>query len=368
MGTALATTRAGATRAAADSGAAAAIAPPTPAAGLDLARPTGPVADALAGGRLLLTRGDDELDRLEHVLRTGRIDDSERFRVGAGLNGEVYRVRLHDPSAPDGARWIVEKTASGQAAQEEFGWRLARALGIDYLVAAAIRRADGAARIEFKPGTSLTMTGLRDADALEGALTVRYFDDAERLGITTDEARQAARIDRQLLQVFDYLLANNDRHGGNGLYDAVTGAVTFIDSGHAGRGALSVNGGTTLEPALRLYQAGDAGGRVDLDPAVVELIRRRLTPERVRTLHAEVFEATGIAGPESGSVGARFISHVRSPTYRSGIVERLDNVLTTGGYTHRRYEGDAGGELPPLVDDRANARGLRDVRAAFARF
>jgi hypothetical protein len=333
----------------------------------DATRPTGPVADALAGGRLLLTRGDDELDRLEAMLRSGRIDASERIRVGSGLNGELFRVRVHDPldeAAP--ARWVVEKSAGGQAAQEEFGWRLARALGIDHLVAAAIRRADGAARIEYKAGRSLTMSGQHTADDLERALTVRYFDDAERLGISEDEARQAARIDRQLLQVFDYLLANNDRHGGNGVYDAISGAVTFIDSGHAGRGALAVNGGTTLEPALRMYQAGNAGGRIDLDPVVVDYLRRRLTPERIRELHAEVFEAPGIAGPEPRSVGERFIGLVRSRDYREGIVARLDNVLETGGYTHRRYDGDAGGELPPLAGERLDGvRGFRDVRNAL---
>jgi hypothetical protein len=330
-------------------------------------RPTGPVADALDGVRLLFTRGDDELDRLEQLLRTGPIDESERLPVGGGMNGEQYRVRVHDPLAPDAPpRWVVEKSAGAQAAQEEFGWRLARAMGIDYLVPAAIRRADGAARIEFAAGRSLNQSGIYDAEGLERALAARYFDDAERLGLSEDEARQAARIDRQLLQVFDYLLANNDRHGGNGLYDAATGALAFIDSGHAGRGALTTNGGTTLEPALRSYQAGSQGGRVDLDPAVVEYLRRRLTPERIRELHAEVFDATGIAGPERGSYGEKFIGHVRSPDYREGIVARLDNVLETGGYTHRKYDGDAAGHLPPLADHRLDGvRGFKNVRVAL---
>ncbi len=331
-------------------------------------QPTGAVADALGAGRLLRTGTDEALDGLERMLRHGRIDSSERRLVGSGMNGDLYRVRVHDPDVPAAPpTWVVEKDAGAQAAQEEFGWRLARAMGIDHLVAAAIRREDGVARIVFRPGRGVTLTGVTDVPRLEQALAKSYLDDAT-LGLDATQAAQAARIDRHLLQVFDYLIANNDRSGSNALYDSLTRLFTFFDSGHAGRGELAVNGGTTLEPVLQLFQAGTGGGHVDIDPTVVDYLRRRLTPERINRLHEQVFAAPGIAGPKTRSIGERFIGHVSSDRYRAGIVARLEHLTTTGGYDHRPYVGDLAGELPPLVRDRPNARGVHNARTMFERF
>lgn len=275
------------------------------------------------------------------------------------MNGLLSRVQL------DGATWAVEKPAGAQAAQEEFGWRIARELGIDHLFPAVARRADGTAYIELRAGRGVTISGITDVAKLEQALTRAYLDEAS-LGLTQVEAAQAARIDRQLLQAFDYLVANNDRSAANAMFDAVEG-VSFIDSGHIGRGELATNGGTTLEPALQLFQAGREGGRVQLDDVVVDHIRRRLTPERIGELHAEVFHAPDMPGPPARTLGEKFIGHVTRDAYRDGIVARLDHVLEHGSYVHRPYRGDAGGELPPLIDEARlrGARGIHAVRGAF---
>ena len=328
-------------------------------------RPTGPVADALAAGTLLRSRGDDALDHLERVLREGAIDMDTKEFVGEGVNGMLWRRQIADPVDTAAARiWAVEKPAGAQAAQEELGWRLGRALGIDHLLPAVARRADGTARIEFRSGKAVTLQGITDIPNLEQALARAYLDDAT-LGLTHAEAAQAARIDRQLLQVFDYLLANNDRRAANALFDAAAG-MSFIDAGHAGRGALATNGGTTLEPALQLFQAGREGGRVDIDPVVLDFVRRRLTADDVRSIHSSVFDAPGIAGPAPHTLGEKFLGHVRSERYREGVVERLDHLLEHGGYTHRRYAGDAGGELPPLMSERMHGvTGFKNIRAAM---
>ncbi len=331
-------------------------------------QPTGAVADALAAGRLIRTGSDEALDQLEAALRTGPIDLSTKRMVGEGMNGPLYRYQLHDDRLASAApAWVVEKGAGAQATQEEFGWRVARELGIDHLVAAAMRRADGAVRIVYHEGSGVTVAGVTDVARLEQALAKSYLGDTT-LALSPLEAAQAARIDRQLLQVFDYLLANNDRSGSNALFDAATKQFRYFDSGHAGRGQLPVNGGTTLEPALQLFQAGRDGGRIDLDPVVVDLLRRRLTPDRIDQLHADVFHAADMPGPPARSYGERFIGHASSDAYRTGITARLQHVLETGGYTHRGYTGDAAGELPPLVHDRPNVRGFRNVREQFARF
>jgi hypothetical protein len=326
---------------------------------------TNRVLDALAEGRLLRTRDDAAVAHIESILREGPIDEQSRRPAGYGMNGTIERVEIGDPVDPSAPATVaIEKPAGAQAAQEELGWRLARVIGIDHLFPAVARRADGTARIEFRAGRGLSLAGVTDVASLERELQDHYLRDAS-LGLTKDEAAHAARIDRQLLQAFDYLLANNDRRTSNGLVDAVQG-VTFIDAGHAGRGTLAQNGGTVLEPSLQLFQAGRDGGRVDLDPDVVAYLRGRVSPSDLRAIHADVFDAPGIAGPAPRSIGERFIGHVASTGFRDGMVQRLDHLVTTGGYTHRPYAGDAGGELPPLLEDRMRtARGFGGVRAAM---
>ncbi|MCB0878441.1 MAG: hypothetical protein KDC46_05615 [Thermoleophilia bacterium] len=323
------------------------------------------VDDALREGRLLRSSAADLLDRRERLLLEGAIDESSRVPVAGGMNGDLSRVLVQDPVHSWNRRWVIEKDAGAQAAQEEFGWRVARELGIDHLVPAAMRRADGIARIEFREGRSLSLSGITDSAALEDALAGSYLRDAT-LGLDEAGARRAALVDRQLLQCFDYLLANNDRHTANGLYDATSGVLSFIDSGHAGRGQLASNGGSVLVPALRKLQAGSKGGHVDLDPAVVDYLRRRTSADRLRAIHAATFDRAGVAGPAPRTYGERFLPHARSTTYRDGIVARYEHVLDRGGYDHAPYQGDAAGDLPPLDGPDPNARGLRQVRAAFA--
>jgi hypothetical protein len=330
----------------------------------------GAVRDALAGGRLLRTGDAATLDTTERVLGEGTIDRASAVRVGGGMNGDRFRMRIHPPAAMPGAAsmWAVEKPAEAQAAQEEFAYLLARELGIDHLVPAVARRADGSAWIDFKPGHALSMAGVTDVGSLDRALTRSYLTD-ELLELTPVEAAQAARIDRQLLQAFDYLIANNDRHMGNGLVDARAGGrLHFIDQGHAGRGSVQT-GASALEPELRSFQAGSRGGRVDLDPAVVGQLRARLTHQRIRELHAQVFDNPDVATPSaSSSVGLRFYTTAAGSSFREGIVQRLDRVMADGGYTHRGYSGDAAGELPPMIDGAHNPVGLHAVRRQFDAF
>jgi hypothetical protein len=336
---------------------------------VDLRTTTHAVEAALGRGALLRSRTAGELDDLERILATGLVDDSSRTPVGEGMNGLLHKVRLADPLDPSSTMWAVEKPAGAQAAQEELGWRLARELGIDHLAAAVARRADGTAYIELRPGRAISIEGITDAAKLEGALRGSYLADSA-LGLDEAGAASAARADRQLVQAFDYLLANNDRNMSNALWDARSGTLSLIDSGHAGRGTLASNGGTTLVPVLQGLQAGRTGGHVALDDAVVGYLRARTSADRLRELHAATFQRTDVAGPPARSYGERFLPHVRSDSYRDGLVARYEHVLETGGYDHAAYRGDNAGDMPPLVEVPRDVHGFRNVRAAFdaARF
>lgn len=322
------------------------------------ARVHGPFPD----GRLPRSRDAHQLDHLERVLRDGAIDRSNPVRVGEGLNGPLFRVPIADPIDPAAPPLVaVEKSASAQAPQEEFAWLLARDLGIDHLVPAAARRADGTARIEFRSGSGLGQAGITDMDSLERRLAESYLEDGA-LALDATQAAHAARFDRQLVQVFDYLIANNDR-AANALYDAATGQLSLIDAGHAGRGQLPANGGSVLEPVLRPFSGDRHGGRVSIDRDVLDHVARHIEPDGIRAQHRRVFEAPGMPDPEPWSYGEKFLPHVRGESFREGIVGRLQHLQERGGFTYRPYTHDAAGHLPKQASDNPAVAGFRGLRA-----
>jgi hypothetical protein len=290
-------------------------------------RPTGAVADALAAGRLLRTTPDDVLDAREALLRTGHELPGTSEVVGAGINGQRSKATYADPD--DAARTItaVFKPASAQAAQEELGWRAARQLGADHLVPTVGRDATGGARIEFRPGESLVRAQVNGTDTLEGALFRSYADDAG-LGLSELEAAQAARIDRQVLQLLDYVMANNDRHRNNGLFDAAKGVLSFIDFGHSGRGVRTA-AGSELAPSLRLFQGSKPEFHVDLDDAVVDYVRRRTSGDALRAEYSRVVSAPSSASPGGSSIVGEL---------REGMATRLEHALERRGYDHAEYD------------------------------
>ena len=324
--------------------------------------PTGAVRDALDAGRLIRSGDPARLDALERVLREGSIDRSTAHVVGGGVNGTRSRYAI-DAGAGSSAL-AVEKPVNAQAAQEQFAWKLGRELGIDHLLAAVGWRPNGDALIEFRPGISLAKAGVASVHDLDVAVATSYLADT-RLHLTPTESAQAARIDRQLLQFVDYLVANNDRHLNNGLVDiADSGKVTFLDYGMMARGAVA-HGGSELRPTMRSFQGSGPAPHVELDPDVIAYIRARLTPARIDALHREVFEAQGIARPSPGTIGEKLYVGAKSPDFRTGMQHRLAQVLDHGGYDHAVSQGDEILDPAEQVDNRAVARGVGAVRNAF---
>ncbi|MBC7462411.1 MAG: hypothetical protein H7287_13715 [Thermoleophilia bacterium] len=327
---------------------------------------SGAIREALDAGRLLRTGDPAQLDALEHTLRTGVPINLRSMGSGTALHpfssGELFRADAVGPSGSSTS--AVVKGANSGAAQEEFGWKFGRELGIDHLVPAVGRRADGAAWIEFRPGVTLDTAGITTTRQLDEALTVSYLADGT---LSPIEAAQAARIDRQLLQSTDYLTANIDRHANNGLIDLDgTGRVSFIDFGLVGRGARA-EGGSVLSPALRRFQGDSTNGVVQLDPAVVRYIGRRLTPDGIQRIHSEVYQAVGIARTTPGTLGERQFIATKQPRFVAGVGTRLEALLRHEGYVAAPYLGDA--VSPLLTPSRAmETKGFRNVMRARHEF
>lgn len=319
-------------------------------------RYVGAARRALDLGVLPNARPSAELEQLEFLLREGIPDEASKVLIASKSSGDIFRYRVTDPSNPASSTLAVTKGVEAQAAQEDESWGVAKLMGIDHIVAAVQRRADGTAYVEFREGETFGDAGIMTVPALEAKLALAHSHRSP------EDAAQLARIERQLLQVFDYIIANSDRHGGNGLWHALEG-VSYIDGSLAGRG-VELQGASTLKPSLRLFQAGDAGGTVVIDPEVVEFIRKRVTPDKLRALHAQVYQAPGIQTPAGGTSAARRHGRLSGATHREGTVARLQQVLTHGRYEHLPGQADPLSEGVPREERMREARGFSATRAA----
>lgn len=286
-----------------------------------------PGVDAqLRQGRLLRSRDPAELDATERLLSTGRSVEGTAGHIQSAarnnINGALDTLDVSDGTHQIG---VVRKGLSAQAPQEWFGWQVARLTGIDHLYPVVGRRADGAAFIERVGGAEFGKAGVNSKADLRGALSAWYRQHGSDL--PAGEQAKWARIDYQLSQFADYLLANNDRHTGNGLYDRAAGELHMIDFGHIGRGHKDA----PLAPNMRRTFMQGRGNHVTLDAETLRLIRERVTPDALRMLHREAFVRAKV---DTHSEALQFW---RSDRSLRGVLARLDHVQSTGGFHYRTY-------------------------------
>ena len=199
-------------------------------------------------------------------------------------------------------------------------------MGIERLFAATGRR-DGAAAIEFVDGATLVERGMARTDALERSLAVGY---SKRMGLGRAEAAHQARIDRQLMQLFDIAIANRDRHGRNALYDALTGRLALIDHGKLAsfkKGLPPYNSPFASGPDVRVV---GAGASTRLDVLQLELLPEVREQARTTDLYriAAAFDrfASDVAGVAAiGHNAAR-----PDETWLPKMTGVLDDAVTRG--------------------------------------
>lgn len=311
---------------------------------------------ALAAGRLPGSRPAATLDAIEHAMATGTPIDSTRRVIGSGMNHDRSAVLLR--TLDGGNVDVVEKPTTAQGAQEHFGWLLAREFGIDHRVAATARSADGTARIEHLATSdgwmSLNDGFVRTERDIERVLAKAIRAEAPHLDAA--DVDRTARIERQLLQVFDYVLANSDRNLGNGRVHQQPYALKMFDHGHAGAGQHERT--NVLVPGLRSDLMG-RGGRTTIDADTREYLRTRVDPDALAAAHRTAF--TGANRPASGGEFARLNNFAALDSYRDGVVARFHHAVSSG---ELRYGTPGTSLVPPLqaVDEPVFRNALAQAR------
>ncbi|MBC7644226.1 MAG: hypothetical protein H7123_03800 [Thermoleophilia bacterium] len=291
------------------------------------------VTDAATARAMSGTVPSFEAD-VQDTLKRG-VPDPDTWSViptaGGNFNGDVKKVVLIDPNNAGHRVPTIHKPPAGQAAQEMVFTSLVNRLGVGHLAAAAARRHDGSLAAELVAGVPFWNGGVGSAGDMDRVLTDHYQQLFPALSRT--EAGAAARVDRQLLQVADWLVANNDRHRGNGIVDAGRALVYLIDHGFSGRGETA----DALIPELKATYQGWQNIR-QLDADTVAVLRERLAPTDITTAHAELLAPAGdIADPAA----LQRLREDRSLDYLSRMQQRLAHVQETGTYSWVSIADDA---------------------------
>jgi hypothetical protein len=258
----------------------------------------------------------------------------------SGITGPPQKLRVVHEGV--GELRAVGKAASGNyPLAEQFANDLAERLGIGHLVAPVVER-DGRVVIAMVPGVQAREAGVHSADDLEAAL--RTFYSSRLAGVSADEIASRARIDRQLIQVFDHALGIADRHGRNLLVDAEQGAVTLIDHSEM---LLGHRANQPLVPFMMRRFMGGTGSLapypvVRLDDDVRAMLRERVPTGTVDQMLDDLRRSAGAAftkdsagrladAAKAGSIGARIESATATGALRSHYMPIPEFLAETAG-------------------------------------
>ena len=258
----------------------------------------------------------------------------------SGITGPPQRLRVFHEGV--GELRAVGKAASGNyPLAEQFANDLAERLGIGHLVAPVVER-DGRVVIAMMPGVQAREAGVHSADDLEAVL--RTFYTSRLTGVSADDIASRARIDRQLVQVFDHALGIADRHGRNLLVDAEQGAVTLIDHSEM------LLGHRAKQPFVPFMMRRFMGGTgslapnpvVRIDDDVRAMLRERVPAGSVDQMLDDLRRSAGAAftkdsagrlvdAAKAGSIGARIESAATTGALRSHYMPIPEFLAETGG-------------------------------------
>ncbi|MCW2962051.1 MAG: hypothetical protein JWM90_2438 [Thermoleophilia bacterium] len=277
-----------------------------------------PIDFGATRGWELLRHADDSLpnrDSIEHVLTFGTDVTTAARHVSGGVNGKLPVLTFED-AAGQRVDAVIKTVGRQGGAQEVLAYQVGRALHVDHLLARVGRRPNGDAAMEFVPGTTFEESFINDSTTLEHALRDGWA--LRNPGMDNETIRRHARIDRQLVQVFDNVTSNSDRHTGNAMFDAATGRVSLIDHGYIGWGGHDVI--ARQRPTfLNGLDVSDtrAGKMVELLPEVRGIVERANT-RQIEAAYRQFLDDTGTMMERDNN---RMIN---------GIRNRIDYIAATG--------------------------------------
>ncbi len=253
----------------------------------------------------------DVVRGVETLIRDGQpLPGSIRELGNRGASGRLQAMTVSNGMA---TQEVVTKSRELGSLRERKAFNLSRAMRIDHHFPKVALVEDDVARITMVPGEQARSAGIRNAADIEQMINKQIASLPAGKALQEVERKALARMERELLQVFDYLTANTTRHRRNVLADTETGAIFFID--HGGMGI--ANGKDPLVPKiLSYYQLPGRGGRVELDPATIEFLKKNLNEDIIRKILTE--------GGEEASLRV------------DDVIARFNHVVDTGGYSYRR--------------------------------
>ncbi len=262
---------------------------------------------------------------LKEALLTGQeIAPREIVVTPTSTNGAVELVHLQDPGRRGAELAAITKPSTAQAAQDEYGYAMAELIRIDHLVPISVRRQDGSVWIQHLDGIPFWKAGIAGVADLDRQLAADYA--AAFPSLQAAEARNAAIADRQALQALDYLIANSDRHHGNGMILKARPTPYYIDHGFAGRGATE----DPLVPRLKWFFQGPDGETV-LTPSVQHQLGQLLIPGRIDAVHDVLRRPAGVLDAR----GIRFLGEDTSDAARAALHARARQVADHGRWNYR---------------------------------
>lgn len=284
------------------------------------------------GGVLPESMSPDRLAVVSHALRGAGTELTTLGHTKPQRPGEQGFVVSRLVDAARGVdTLVVDKHQQGPA--EVAGSTFAGLIGLDHFVPLAVPQAADGARMLFRPGVELRKLADVSAEDLVQIRAARLARVAPQLDVATRQ--RVAKMEIELLQTIDYLLANSDRHRGNILVDIATGEISFIDQGAIGDGEFwqKFTGGSPLRPKLNpLIQGAD--GHTSLSTDTIEWLTSRLDDQVIDEW---------MAGNPLGT--ARLT--------RDGVVDRLGEVMRRGSFDYAvKGEGHANRIKPASVAGR----------------
>ena len=195
--------------------------------------PLRPIREILEpfGGTLPGALAPSESIRITRAMQSAGATPELIGETRGGCGGRFPIQRISDAG---GDILVVEKNQQGSA--EVAGSQFAGLIGIQHLVPLAVEHGQQGARMLRAAGTEAAQAGVKSADDLVALRMVALSREAP--GLSVSERGRLARLEVELGQAMDYLLANSDRHTRNVMVDPERGAMALIDNGAIGDGDL----------------------------------------------------------------------------------------------------------------------------------